>query len=341
MPSQVPTGKTILITGGAGFIGANLVQRLLAENDLAPSEPPNRVVVFDSFMRNQPSNLAELEQNSHLKIIHGDVRDSRQVDKVTDGVDQIYHLSSIVGVEQYCESPIDVIDVNVTGTRNILECALEKKTPVLFTSTSEVFGKNTDVPWREDADRVLGSTNIDRWCYSTSKSLCEHMIFALVNHKGLDCTIVRFFNVYGPKQSPNFVISRGVHRVLRDEPPLLYDSGEQSRCFTYIDDALDGMCLAANLHGSSGQAFNIGSDISTSIREANQIIIEEAGKAGQMESMPINTSQTFGDAYEDLFRRVPDVTKASNTLGWEAKVPLRDGIRMFMKWANHNSWWLE
>lgn len=330
-----------MVTGGAGFIGANLVRRLLSENESGQAAHTNRVIVFDSFARGQNSNLAEFEADPNLTIWQGDVRDLQEVDRATEGVDQIYHLSAIVGVDRYCEFPLEVIDVNVMGTRHVFECAQKKNIRVLFASTSEIFGKNPAVPWQEDADRVLGSTNVDRWTYSTSKALGEHMAFALGKSHGLRCSIVRFFNVYGPKQHPSFVVSRGIYRVLRNERPLVYDSGEQNRCFTYIDDAIDGMCLAANSDAALGEAFNIGDNTPTTIRQITDMIIEEADQKGQIEAEFVDTSKTYGDGYEDVFERVPVTDKAAHVLGWKAQVPLRTGINHFIGWARRNDWWLK
>lgn len=333
-------GQSILITGGAGFIGANLIGQLLRENGEPGAMHSRKIIVFDFFNRNQHSNLQEYSSNPNIEVVHGDVRDLKEVDRVTDGVGQIYHLSSIVGIEHYCEDPLEVIDINVTGTRNVLQCALKKDIRMLFTSTSEIFGKNPKVPWKEDDDRVLGSTKIERWSYSTSKAVCEQMIFALAKRKGLRCSIVRFFNVYGPKQNPIFVISQGVYRVLRNERPFIYDSGEQTRCFTYVDDAVDGMIRAANNDKAVGEAFNIGSNIPTSVREVNEVIIEEAGKKDRIVAEQIDTLAKYGDQYEDIPCRIPDVTKAAIVLNWKANVPLRKGIKMFIEWAKENTWWL-
>ena len=332
--------KTVLVTGGAGFIGSNLVAKLLEENDSTQSSPPNKVIVFDSIPQNKTSNLLEFNSRSDFHWIEGDVRDQKQVEEATVGGDQIYHLSSVVGVERYMESPLEVIDVNVIGTRNILDSASKNGIRVLFTSTSEVFGKNPATPWVEDADRVLGSTSTERWCYSTSKALCEHMIFALTKSQRLQCSIVRLFNVYGPKQSPHFVVSQGVHRVLHNQAPLIYDSGDQTRCFTYIDDAISGIYLAANSPNAIGQAFNIGSNAPTTVREISNLILEAARKAGQIEPENIDTARRFGERYEDIEHRVPNVDKAFDVLGWKVNIPLRDGIKSFVDWARDNPWWL-
>ena len=337
---QAEHSPTVLVTGGAGFLGSNLVGHLLNERGKADS---CKVVVLDSYPDGLHPNLQEFSSNPNLEVIHGDVRDNKLLACLTAGVDQIYHLSSIVGVDKYCEDPLEVIDVNITGTRLVLECALDQNVPVLFTSTSEIFGKNPEVPWKEDDDRVLGSTNVDRWCYSSSKAVCEHMIFALVRNSGLRCSIVRFFNVYGPKQNPTFVVSQGVHRVLNGQPPLTYDSGEQTRCFTHVSDAVKGMVLVANSEEAIGQVFNIGSDVPTAIKDVNRIIIEEAGLADSIDSDQVDTQAMYGERYEDIERRVPDVSKALNELNWKAKVPLREGINGFIGWAQtkQNAWWLQ
>lgn len=332
--------KTVLVTGGAGFIGSNLVHRLLQESDHSEGAGL-KIIVFDSFRHGHTMNLNAVKSHPNIRIIHGDIRDKVHVDNAINGVDLVYHLSSIVGIKHYCEDPLEVIDVNVVGTRNVIEGVLKRNIRMLFTSTSEIFGKNPNIPWKEDDDRVLGSTRIERWSYSTSKAVCEQMLFALAKHKGLRCCVVRFFNVYGPRQNPIFVISQGVKRVLRNERPLMYDSGEQSRCFTFVDDAVEGMILAANSEDAIGESFNIGSNIPTCIREVNEIIIEEAGKKGQLQPEKIDTAQKYGDRYEDILNRVPDVTKAAKILNWSAATPLRKGIKIFIEWAKDNQWWLD
>lgn len=327
--------KTILITGGAGFVGSNLVERLLKGD---PSELL-RIVVFDSFSQGRPQNLAEFASDQRLRIVNGDVRDRNQVDNVTTGVDQIYHLSSIVGPDRYMESPLETIDVNITGTRNILECALKKDIRVLFSSTSEVLGMNPKLPWKEDDQRVLGSTRVERWSYGSSKAVCEHMVFALTKRHGLKCTVVRLFNAYGPKQHPSFLISRGVHRALRGDPPLTYDDGRHTRCHTYVDDIVGGLVLAADSTAALGEIFHLGSGTATSAEAVNEMIVEAVGKPG-LRPMGVNTQEKYGDAYEDIPDRVPDSTKARQLLGWEATVPIREGIRRLVVWAQANPWWI-
>lgn len=341
MDGRRQAAGTILVTGGAGFIGTNLIRRLLSEPSNGGGPAPDRIVVFDSFVHGHDSNLRELAGDPRVDIVHGDVRNVADVERVTDHVDQIYHLSAVVGIEHYCEDPLEVIDVNVLGSKNVFECALSKDIRMVFASTSEVFGKNPSVPWSEDADRVLGSTTVERWSYSTSKALCEHMIFALAKRNGFRCSIVRFFNVYGPKQNPIFVISQGVHRALRGERPLTYDSGDQSRCFTYVEDAVEGLILAGSVDEAIGEAFNLGSEVPTRIREVNEIILAESGQGDLLRPQPVDTVAMYGDRYEDIPERVPDVSKAARILGWKARTPIRAGIRAFIRWARENSWWLE
>ena len=322
-----------LITGGSGFLGSQFVRRLLEEG--------NEVAVYDNLSTGYSKNLEPYRKNKNYSFVKGDITDKGSLKNAMANIDMVYHLSAIVGVKEYCRDPLKVVDVNVIGTRNVLELALKNEIKVLFASTSEIFGKNPDIPWAEDNDRVLGSTKIDRWSYSTSKAMCEHMLFAMSKNHGLSSVIVRFFNVYGPGQPPYFVISQSVQKVLKGEQPLLYDSGNQTRCFTFVDDAIEGAMLASKSKKADGDVFNIGSNKETSIREAIEMIIEIGGKKGRLTWKNLDTKKHYGESYEDIPRRIPDVSKAKRILGWEAKTSLRDGIKKTIDWAKQNKWWLE
>ena len=322
-----------LITGGSGFLGSFFVKKLL--------EQGNEVVVFDNLSSGNNRNLEVIEENEDYSFVKGDVTKIDSLKAVmTKDVDIVYHLSAIVGVKNYCEDPLKVFDVNVMGTRNVLELALKNEIKILFTSTSEIFGKNPNVPWSEDDDRVLGSTRIDRWSYGTSKAMCEHMILALYKNHKLPASIVRFFNAYGPGQSPYFVISQSIYKVLRDEQPLLYDSGDQTRCFTFVDDAVEGTLQVATSKNALGEVFNVGSNKETTIKQAIEMIIKVAGKEGKISWKNLDTAKHYGQKYEDIPRRVPDVSKIKKILGWEAKTDLRAGLEKTIEWAKQNKWWL-
>jgi UDP-glucose 4-epimerase len=200
-----------------------------------------------------------------------------------------------------------------------------------------VFGKSLTVPWREDGDRVLGSTSSDRWSYSTSKALAEHLTFAFARQHGLEATIVRYFNVYGPRQRPAYVVSRSVHRALNGRPLVIYDEGRQTRCFTFVDDAIEGTLLAADHPDAVGQVFNIGSMVETTVGEAVRLIAELTGTTSVLE---VDTAAKLGSSYEDLTRRVPDNAKAGRVLGWRPETSLRDGLIKTIEWARATEWWL-
>jgi dTDP-alpha-D-glucuronic acid decarboxylase len=316
---------SVLVTGGGGFIGSHLVEALL--------EQGKEVIVFDNVA------LEELQNISHLKnkitFIKGDITDKDAVaDAVSEDVEIIYHLSAIVGVTNYVNEPLKTIDVNVIGTRNIIEAALKRKTKIVYTSTSEIFGKNPNVPWKEDDDRVLGNTSIDRWTYSTSKAMGEHMLFAINKSHGLPMTIVRYFNVYGPRQPPIFIIPASVHKVLNNTRPLIYDEGKPTRCFTYVDDVIKGTLLAAEKNG----AFNLGSMKESNLNEVAKVILEKT--SSDLEIEYVDTKKLYGKVYEDIPRRVPDATKAKEILGWEAATSLEEGIEKTIEWCKNNEWWI-
>jgi dTDP-alpha-D-glucuronic acid decarboxylase len=211
----------------------------------------------------------------------------------------------------------------------------------VFASTSEVFGKNPNPPFAEDDDRVLGSTRTARWSYSTSKAMAEHLVFAMHTARGLPVTVVRYFNVYGPRQNPIFVISQTIHRILNGRQPLLYDSGDQTRCFTYVDDAIAGTLLAADSNAAIGDAFNIGSMTETTVRDAVDLAIKIANVESVSGAEAVDTAARYGGRYEDIPRRIPDSTKAQRELGWRLQVDVEEGVRRTIDWARANPWYLK
>lgn len=315
----------VLVTGGNGFVGSHLVEYLAHGSDT--------VTVFD--VAPPPSGKA-----ANVRYVRGDVRDEEALARAfADGVDIVYHLSAVVGVDRYLAVPADVVEINLLGTLNLLRQARAVQAKVVVASTSEVYGKNPVTPWHEESDRVLGSTSVDRWSYSTSKALAEHLTFAYIRQYGLRAAIVRYFNVYGPRQRPAYVVSRSVHRALHGLAPEVYDGGAQTRCFTYIDDAIRGTVLVGNSPKSDGECFNIGSDRETTVAEVVRIICELTQL--QVPAAPLDTAQQFGSRYQDIIRRVPDTSKARNVLGWECGTSLRSGLLQTIEWAQRNPWWLE
>lgn len=322
---------TVMVTGAAGFIGSHLVEALLARGDT--------VIASDLAELEKSHNLDEVRGHPRFHYTRLDVRDREAVAEWYDpSAEVVYHLASVVGVQHYMEDPLALVDVVVGGTRNLLSLAAEHRTRFVFASTSEVFGRNPAVPWKEDADRVLGATSVDRWSYSSSKGVCEHMIYGMARVKGLEFTIIRPFNVYGPRQNPIYVVSQSVYRALRGEPPLVFDGGMQTRCFTYVADLVDGMIRAANSPAAQGEVFNLGNDRERTIADAVRITCEAAGL--DEAAVDFDTSVEYGKVYEDIIRRVPDVQKARDLLGWQAETTLEEGIAQIVDWARQNPWYL-
>jgi nucleoside-diphosphate-sugar epimerase len=320
----------VVVTGGFGFVGSHLVAALVRRGD--------DVTVFDSGAA--PPDLAATA--AAVRHVAGDVRDAaRLAEVITGDVDVVYHMAAVVGVDRYLDRPLDVIDINLLGTRNVLELAAKADARVLVASTSEVFGKNPAVPWREDDDRVLGSTAVDRWSYSSSKALAEHLTFAFARAHGLGAAIVRYFNVYGPRQRPAFVVSRTIHRVLNGERPVVYDGGVQTRCFTFIDDAIEATIAAGTSERAAGECFNVGSSAETTVVRLVGLVAALAGTdPAAVPAIPVATRERLGAAYQDLDRRVPDTTKIREVLGWRPRTELRDGLTATIEWARANPWWL-
>jgi UDP-glucose 4-epimerase len=320
-----------MVTGGSGFIGSHLVEKLLAEG--------NEVHVFDFVPLEKADNLSEAKKHPGFHYFEGDIRDKESLKKFWQPKAQaVFHLASVVGIKNYIADPLKLIDISVVGTKYLLEIAREYGTKVVFSSTSEIFGKNPAVPWDEKGDRVLGPTSVDRWSYSSGKAVCEHMLYGIHRQCGLPFSIVRFFNAYGPRQNSYFVVSQSVYKVLRNEQPLLYDDGKMTRCFTFIEDIVGGVIEAAVNPHAVGEDFNLGNSVEVSMKEVVETILEKAGSG--IGYRVFDTEKEYGGRYEDIQRRVPKVEKAYRLLGWKAEIQLDEGIRRTIEWAKNNPWWL-
>jgi UDP-glucose 4-epimerase len=323
----------ILVTGGAGFIGNNLVRKL--------SQQGEEITIFDNLSNGRDENLTDLKKLENITFQQGDIRNDSDLEILfKTKYDYVFHLSAIVGVSHYMDDPLKVVDVNVFGTKKILEYCMKQNAKIVFMSTSEIYGKNPKIPWSETDDRVLGNPQISRWSYSSSKAVCEHMISALTEQNKLRSSIMRYFNIYGPWQNSNFVISGALHKALNDKKPTIFDSGNQTRCFTYVDDAINATTKAAFNEEYNGQVFNIGNSIETSVRDAIKIVLEETNHPSDFVEQ-IDTVKKYGKSYEDISRRVPDVSKAKQLLNWETSTQLREGVTRTINWIKTHPWWLK
>jgi len=311
----------IFITGGAGFLGSHLAEGFLKRGD--------DVTVMDMA----PSLKVEhLLSNPRFRYVRDSIMNMEMLENLIVQSDLVYHLAAVVGVEHYVGDPYEVLNVNINGTQNVLKLAHRYNKKVVFSSTSEVYGRNTKVPFKEDDDRVLGSTRIDRWCYSTSKAAGEHFCFAY-RKIGLPVVIVRFFNIYGPrldKIDVGRVLTIFMGQLLRNEPVTVIGDGKQTRCFTYVDDAIRATMAAGLVPEAVGDIFNIGTDRETPILELAQTMIKITGAKSSIQFVP--QEKIYGTSYEDIPRRVPDNTKMKTILKVNCNVSLQEGLKKTIDW---------
>jgi UDP-glucose 4-epimerase len=317
----------ILITGSAGFVGKHLVTSLIE------SKRDCSIVATD--IKPAPGWYEEYI-GDQVEYIRGDITDEPFLSELDlPQFERIYHLAAIVGVSDYVQNPLKIVETNIVGTKKILERVKNSDVRFVFLSTSEIYGKNTSVPWDEKANRVLGPPTVDRWSYSTGKSACEHMIHGLSNGESpFTSTIIRPFNLYGPGQRPNFVIPAFINEVVNGNPPVVYDGGTQTRCFTYIADFIEGVISASTRPAGANEVFNLGSTRETRIRELAELVIDAAD--ANIDPEFIDTDELYGSSYEDLDRRVPDVSKARTELNWKARTSLEAGIKKHLEWGREN-----
>jgi UDP-glucose 4-epimerase len=311
----------ILITGGAGFLGSHLTDAFLARGD--------DVTILDV--------IGDLKVRHHLdnprfRYVRDSVLNADILDGLVVRSDLVYHLAAVVGVEHYVGDPYEVLNVNINGTQAVLKAAYRHNRKVTLASTSEVYGRNPRIPFSEEDDRVLGSTQRDRWCYSTSKAAAEHFCFAY-HRLGLPVVVLRYFNVYGPrldKLDVGRVVTIFMGQVLRGEPVTVIGDGKQTRCFTYVDDAIRATVAAGMDARAVGQIFNIGSDEEVSILELAQMMIRVAGSPSEIRF--VTQEAIYGDSYEDVPRRVPSLRRMHEILGIRAETPLQEGLRRTIDW---------
>ncbi len=312
----------VLITGGAGFLGSHLADAFIARGD--------EVFVLDT---GSIAKVRHLLDNQRFHYVRDSIFNLELLDSLVAKSDLVYHLAAVVGVEHYVADPYETLNVNVNGTQNLLRAAYKYSKRVVFSSTSEVYGRNPKVPWREDDDRVLGATSIDRWCYSTSKAVGEHFCFAF--HKlGLPVAIVRYFNVYGPRLDRldvGRVITIFMGQLLRGADLTVIGDGKQTRCFTYVSDAIEATVQAGLKSEAEGQAINIGVEVETTVLEFAKLMLELYGETKSKIKF-VAQEEVYGRSYEDIPRRVPDNTKMRTLLGVTPKVPLRDGVARTIEW---------
>jgi UDP-glucose 4-epimerase len=308
----------ILITGGAGFIGSHLTQYLLLQD--------HQVVILDDFSGAGEENLKQIKESNNLSIIIGSILNQELVKKLMKDVTHCYHLAAALGVEKINYDPLKSFEVNLKGSQIVLDAAVNQGAQTLLASSSEVYGKNPNMPLKEESDRVLGSPEISRWSYSEAKAMDELHAFELFKHKSFPVSIARFFNTVGPHQSGSYgmVLPRFVKAAINNQPLTVYGNGTQSRTFCSVTDVVDALVLLMDSEECIGQAFNIGSTNEITITDLAQKVIKLTNSSSEI--VYKRHSEVFGGHFEEPQRRVPDISKIKKAVGWQPKQSLDEVI---------------
>jgi UDP-glucose 4-epimerase len=307
----------ILLTGGAGFIGSHLADHYVAKGD--------QVTILDNFSTGSQENIAHLA--GKVTTVDGDIRNVDVVEKLTKDADLVLHMAAALGVNTILESPLESMSTNITGSEVVLNAAAKFNKRIIIASTSEIYGKNPKQPLSESDDRVVGAPQKIRWTYSDAKAIEEAMAFALYQGKKLPVTTVRLFNTVGPRQSGRYgmVVPRFVQAALKNEALTIYGDGTQSRVFCHIDDAVQAIATIAATDSTIGEVFNVGGSGEVSIKQLAEKVIATT------KSQSVITYTPYTDAYpagfEDIQRRVPDISKIKQAIGWAPTKDLETIIR--------------
>jgi UDP-glucose 4-epimerase len=306
-----------LVTGGAGFIGSHLTEQLIARGD--------QVIILDNLSTGLSDNLSNIK--SKVEFEQGNILDQSLVEKLVLNSDYVVHLAAALGVLNIVNKPLESLKSNLQGTEIVLEAANKYKKPILIASTSEVYGKNDKVPLNEEDDRIIGHPLISRWSYSEAKAIDESLAYFYFLEEGLQSRIVRFFNTVGPRQLGNYgmVVPRFVNSALKGETLSVYGSGEQIRCFCHVNDAVKGLLLVMDSDKAVGEVFNIGNNQQISIMELAKKVIEITSSKSTIEK--ITYEKAYPQGFEDMQRRVPDISKMKQVLGWSPQLNLDQIIK--------------
>jgi UDP-glucose 4-epimerase len=315
-------GKTALITGGAGFIGSHLAERLLADGD--------EVIILDNLSTGSLKNLETFRLNPRLQFVKGDVRDSTLVQLLVSRCEVVFHLAAAVGVQLIADAPVRTIETNIAGTEVVLEAANKFGRRILLASSSEVYGKSEKVPFHEDDDFVLGGTAFSRWAYACSKAIDEFLGQAFHEQYGLQVVTGRFFNTIGPRQTGRYgmVVPRFVQWALKNEPIQIYGTGTQTRCFCCVEDLVDAIIALMGCEQAAGRVFNIGSTEEISMEALADQVIELTGSRSARQFVPYVVA--YGRPIEDMMRRVPSIERIKEAIGWQPKTSLDQTLRIII-----------
>jgi len=296
----------VLITGGAGFIGSHLADQYVNAG--------HTVTLLDNFSTGSRTNISQLD--GKLTTVNGDIRNVELVDQLTKDADLVLHMAAALGVNTILESPLESMSTNITGSEVVLNAAAKHSKRIIITSTSEIYGKNTKQPLNETDDRVVGAPQKIRWTYSDAKAIEEAMAFALHQERKLSVTTVRLFNTVGPRQTGRYgmVVPRFVQAALKNEPLTIYGDGTQSRVFCHVDDAVQAIVTMAANDATIGDVYNVGGTGEVTIQELAEQVIKITGSKSPITYTPYSDAYPAG--FEDIQRRVPDISKVKSAIGW-------------------------
>ncbi len=316
-----------LITGGAGFVGSHLAEELL--------ERGHTVHVLDDLSTGSMANISHLRSEERFEYTIDSADNERVVAEAVDLADIVYHLAAAVGVELIVESPVRTIETNVHCTEIVLSCAAKKRRPLFIASTSEVYGKSTQLPFREDGDLLIGPTTLGRWAYACSKAIDEFLAIAYWRERRLPITVGRLFNTVGPRQTGRYgmVIPRFVSQALAGQPITIYGDGTQRRCFMHVADAIQALADLMVGEDHYGEVFNIGSTEEVSIAELAERVRDRTGSSSPIQLL--SYKDAYGDGFEDMMRRVPDVAKIERAIDWRVDRSLDQILDSVIEYQSH------
>ena len=319
MKSMTTQGR-VLVTGGAGFIGSHLVERLLSDG--------YSVSIIDDFSTGNRANLKSVAANPALRIIKSKVSECAELSAIVANIQSIYHLAAAVGVELVVKSPIHTIQTNLRETEAILEAASRSGVPILLTSTSEVYGKSPNAAFSESDDLVIGPPHLGRWSYACSKLMDEFLAMAYARERGLPVIIARLFNTVGPRQTGEFgmVLPRFVAAAKAGRPLRVFGDGNQKRCFCYVLDTVEALVRMQSCPIARGEVFNVGSTEEISIKGLAELVVEILGSKSQIELLPY--SEAYAPGFEDMQRRLPVLQKLAEKVHFKPATSLRKIIEL-------------